>query len=668
MNPSFCQKIRSMGAVALVTGGALLGTSPALAAAPVQNTPGLITEAFVALQSPGEEKLLAFLQTRDVNAPIHRGWTLLHLAASRGDAAKTRLLLERGADPVLLNQDRQTARDLAAAMGYTELLSILPAPPEPPAEPAREEQEPELLRAAREDRVDRLRELIMSGCPVDTTMPDGMYRGMTALMVAARVNNSRAIEFLLTAGARIQACDTDGWQAIHYAALHGSTEALRLLLLHGADINAAKKDGFTPLMLAARAGHLPSVEFLLSRGANPVLANEANLTARDLAASMEHTDIVHIIPPSPTDILSAAIPAPQTVAPAAPAQAQPEEEVIQMPELIREAELGHTGRVRRLIEQGAEPDVCLTAGPRQGLTPLLAAACSGYGRTVRYLIDAGADVNAARADGYTALMYSAQKGQTDILAELIAAGADVNATRGDGFTPLMLAAINGQTDCVRLLLDKGADPALTSHAGMTARDIAAAEGYYIIVGIIPASPTDSNPEGIIELQTDEAEEAELPDIIRAARDGQMDQLRDLIRNGAGLDTVVPAGMYAGMTPLMAATDAGQMAAMDYLLSCGADLYARDCDGWQAIHYAARAGRTEPVRLLLDRGADPDSTKDDGYTPLMLAACNGHPELVRYLLDEGSDPTLRNKAGQTAADLARGAGHSVCELILTATAE
>ena len=65
------------------------------------------------------------------------------------------------------------------------------------------------------------------------------------------------------------------------------------------------------------------------------------------------------------------------------------------------------------------------------------------------MLEAGADENAARADGITALMAAAICGRLDMVQLLLEAGADINAAR-DGITALMAAAENDHLEVVEL--------------------------------------------------------------------------------------------------------------------------------------------------------------------------------------------------------------------------
>ena len=74
----------------------------------------------------------------------------------------------------------------------------------------------------------------------------------------------KLVEYLVGAGANVEACTVDGWQPLHCACRWNKTAVASLLLQSGADVNAQTNGGLTPLHLAASlvaAG--PTIQLLL---------------------------------------------------------------------------------------------------------------------------------------------------------------------------------------------------------------------------------------------------------------------------------------------------------------------------------------------------------------------------------------------------------------------
>jgi ankyrin repeat protein len=107
--------------------------------------------------------------------------------------------------------------------------------------------------------------------------------------------------------------------------------------------------------------------------------------------------------------------------------------------------------------------------------------------------------------------------------------------------------------------------------------------------------------------------------------------------------------------LRAAAD-GNVFKVDDLLSAGADANARTPDGATALMGAVYYGYPQTSRLLMERGADVNATTDGGVTALHYAAQQGHPDIARDLLQKGADPDAVSAAGNTPMELARAGGH------------
>ena len=94
-------------------------------------------------------------------------------------------------------------------------------------------------------------------------------------------------------------------------------------------------------------------------------------------------------------------------------------------------------RVCELIELGWPGSV--KARNQWSWTPLMRASFRGHAGTVKALLAAGADVNAATDIGWTALIYACHHGHLESARLLVAAKALVNARDNYGRTPLNCA-------------------------------------------------------------------------------------------------------------------------------------------------------------------------------------------------------------------------------------
>jgi hypothetical protein len=74
-----------------------------------------------------------------------------------------------------------------------------------------------------------------------------------------------------------------------------------------------------------------------------------------------------------------------------------------------------------------------------------------------------------------------------------------------------------------------------------------------------------------------------------------------------------------------------------LIDAGADLNARDDNGWTPLMVAARSETPEIVTLLIEAGADVNAMNDNGYTPLWFAnpGFGSTPEIIKILKAAGA---------------------------------
>ena len=117
----------------------------------------------------------------------------------------------------------------------------------------------------------------------------------------------------------------------------------------------------------------------------------------------------------------------------------------------------------------------------------------------------------------------------------------------------------------------------------------------------------------------------------------------------------------GHTPLICAAAAGKRENLKILLDAGANIEAKDKDGWTALMNAAtepEKGHTECVKVLIAKGANLDERNNYGKTALMYAAGGDYrvnTESTKVLLEAGADFTLKCKQQKTALMWARERG-------------
>ena len=193
---------------------------------------------------------------------------------------------------------------------------------------------------------------------------------------------------------------TAGAQALYERFIQSVTidrsDEVVALLRRGMDPNTVDPNGDPVLVIAARSGFEPTLDALLAAGAK---VNNRN-------------------PFGDSAIMVAAIG-------------------------------GRLAIVKKLYARGAEIN-------HPGWTPLIYAATGGHADVARYLIDAGANVDAASPNGTTALMMAVREGHAAVVDLLLERGADVGHRNENGATALAWAKRGGFDAIERSLRRRGA--------------------------------------------------------------------------------------------------------------------------------------------------------------------------------------------------------------------
>jgi len=149
-------------------------------------------------------------------------------------------------------------------------------------------------------------------------------------------------------------------------------------------------------------------------------------------------------------------------------------------------------------------------------------------------------------------------------------------------------------------------------------------------------------------------------LLNAARSGDTETIKSLLNNGADVNAKDNEGWH----PLQLAAKRGDVEIVRFLLENGADVNATNNLGGTALMSAASRGYVEIVKLLLEKGADINAQQTFGSTALMMAAIEGQTNSVELLLDKGADINAKNPNGMTALMFAASAGHTdTVELLL-----
>lgn len=83
-------------------------------------------------------------------------------------------------------------------------------------------------------------------------------------MLACKEGRHDAVQFLIQNGANLEAINTDGWTALHYATYFKSFECVELLVKSNANLHALTNARETPIHLAVENGFLKAFRLFVS--------------------------------------------------------------------------------------------------------------------------------------------------------------------------------------------------------------------------------------------------------------------------------------------------------------------------------------------------------------------------------------------------------------------
>ena len=294
--------------------------------------------------------------------------------------------------------------------------------------------------------------------------------------------------------------------------------AIRRLIDNGAGVDARDAEGNTPLILASFYASPNCVQLLLEKGADVNAANQAAVTAL-IRAATDHE------------------------------------------------------KARLLVDAGARVGV-RTAD--LGNTPLiLAARRAGNSRTVKLLLERGADARERNDAGVSPIISGAASGDLEIVRLLLDAGSNPDdfptsndpraAAIAAGLrTPLMWAAYRNDERMVRLLLDRGADPNRSTYFGNPLLQACRHDGFEAAALLIDrgADVHARDAVGFTALHWAAGDESLRPHLVKLLLGSGADP------NAAGGESMGALGLVP-QTPRLIAERRGRTAIVDALVAAGA---------------------------------------------------------------------------------------------------
>jgi FOG: Ankyrin repeat len=461
------------------------------------------------------------------------------------------------------------------------------------------------------------------------------------------------------------------WDAVSVGSLPG----VKKLVGKGADVNGdgfhgelkghLKLNNMTPLMKAAMGGHVEIARELIALGADVNAKTDEGVTAIMIAAFNGHADVVEAI-----------VAAHEIKIKTKPKVEKTEQMTWQAffatafkkPDAA-DSKARAIARAERFAT-GARDEDCAAA--------LVLAAFNGQTAAVKALVNAGVGINAWTSTSNkskwpinhkTALAAAAGNGHVETVEELLAIGANANTPNGYENTALVAAVSNKHYEIAKMLVSAGAKTGLIVYNAALKGDLEVVQA--LIDAEIGDNANDYGDTGLhAAAQNGHLEVAEK---FLAMYSNERSRARSYAGNQRA--AFVNAKNFSGATALHYASQNGHLQIVKFLLANGANVNAKNDDGFAALQYAvgkvadpikgdsAAKENTEVAKALIYAGAQINDKNQLGQTALMTAANNGHVKTVQMLLANGAYVNAMDNNSKTALDYAKEIAHNDIVVLL-----
>lgn len=413
----------------------------------------------------------------------------------------------------------------------------------------------QLEQAVRNGTVERAEELLEQGADVKWNNP---ISSVPLLCRAITRQDTAMVQLLLKHGAAVEPRDTR--TAINWATKFGTSEIVAMFLDQGTDLRRGEGKECSCLQLAVHRGDCAVIKELLGKFSDEELSRDFGWSSLMISS------------------------------------------------------------FRGDLRAGKEslPLANCASRTKSGITPLMAAVCSGQVSLIDDLIGRGARIETYDRYGRTALHWAIQNGKREAAERIIAVKGNVQELEKQGLSTVITAVKAGDTDMVRLLVDHGARVDVSSRFGATPLGQAAEHGQLGLVRFFLSKGVSAKTG----LWSDDLRVEQAPP----------DRVRDAMRFPQGRGASPHLGFYRLDLPLVMAARSGNREVVELLLASGADINALNREGLTALAAAAAARHQDTVTFLLEKGADVNGGSQSGRPPLRMAAAKGDMPLVTLFLE------------------------------------
>ena len=462
--------------------------------------------------------------------------------------------------------------------------------------------------------------------------------GQQSLADAAMNRDLAAVSALLARGTEPDTAGQYDTAAIHWLIRYGEHEAVRQLLDSGADPNLRNGYGLAPLSIAISNGDAESVRILLAEGADPNTVERSGEPVLISAAGVGVLESVRLLVAAGAVVDEADSNYGQTA-------------------LMAAARAGHANVADYLLQQGADANAATTIVGEERWVPPNSQRGFGFGIGI---IRGGTPADRGRRDplpgGMTALLYAARHNHVDVINVLLDAGADINQAEANDIFPLLMAISNNNMAAAELLIARGSQINVADWYGRSPLWEAVNVRNLYVDSETFENYVDREPVlKLIRVLLEEGADVN-------ARTAETPPFRNHFLGVGSLEWVD----FTGQTPFLSAALAGDVTVMKLLLDYGADPHIHTYQGTSPLMAAAGVNWVvsqtwtegpeqllEAVKLCYELGMDVNQTNSMGLTAMHGAANRGSDKIIEFLVRKGAKLDALDNEDRSPLDWAKG---------------
>ncbi len=514
----------------------------------------------------------------DVNVKDDKGRTLLSFASAEGLTKVVELLLEKGADATICEstEEKDSPLHRAAFNGHLDIVKVLA-----------EKTNVNILNDNWDTPMNiginhpKIVKYLLLEKNADPDIKN--IDGKTLIHYLADGQDLDILEIVASKTKNINEPDDDGMTGLGIAICEGSEEAVKCLLKYHADKNAPCDDGILPLHLAVKENQLRLLKHLISK---------VNINVQDVEGE---NALFHAVKSRNVQIIQYLVNRNDLIDPKLMANLENNNKELPLHaafDLIFKASVEPIAKV--LI-----PLTNMDALNAAGDTILIQAIKFGNLEIVREILKQKPNLNRANKKGELPLHVAVEKGNLNIVG-LIAEHEDINAVNAKGQTALSLAIKLGKAGIAKYLVEHGADA------------------------------TADQLDEILNMRSE---------LSQAAEEGNLDQVKDLLNNGADANHKDKDGSL----PLHWAAFRGHFEIVKRLAPLTINIDTRDNDGATPLNFGVQSGNVDIVKYLLGY-ANPNIVDDLNNLPLHLVPKQNKLEITRLLIEKTENLDVENEDG------------------------